>query len=195
MGRLRMVVHAYAREGHGPAEVMTRANQWLTELSTDPDTALFASCCFVMLDPASGELDMCRAGHPAPVLISPGTAPVLLDQGDDLLLGVDPEARYTTAKIPLPAGTTLVLATDGLLEDDGQDPDGSLRALVSVLEDGAGDEVETLADRLLASPQRPTQHGDDIALMVARVNGAGRPRLRAIPGLRVPLQNYEQRLG
>ena len=195
MGRLRMVVHAYAREGHGPAEVMTRANQWLTELNTDPDMALFASCCFVVLDPASGELEMCRAGHPAPVLVSPGTAPVLLDQGDDLLLGVDPAERYTTAKIPLPAGTTLMLATDGLLEGDGHDPDGNLRALLRVLEDGAGDEVEALADRLLASPQRPTEHGDDIALMVARVNGAGRPRLRAIPGLCVPLRHCEQRLG
>ena len=195
MGRLRMVVHAYAREGHGPAEVMTRANQWLTELNTDPDVALFASCCFVVLDPASGELEMCRAGHPAPVLVSPGTAPVLLDQGDDLLLGVDPAERYTTAKIPLPTGTTLMLATDGLLEDDGQDPDGNLRALLSVLEDGAGNEVETLADRLLASPQRPTQHGDDIAMLVARVSGAGRPRLRAIPGLCIPLPYYEQRLG
>ena len=174
---------------------MTRANQWLTELNTDPDMALFASCCFVVLDPASGELEMCRAGHPAPVLVSPGTAPVLLDQGDDLLLGVDPAERYTTAKIPLPAGTTLMLATDGLLEGDGQDPDGNLRALLRVLEDGAGDEVEALADRLLASPQRPTEHGDDIALMVARVNGAGRPRLRAIPGLCVPLRHCEQRLG
>ena len=67
-----MVVHAYAREGHGPAAVMTRANQWLTELNTDPDMALFATCCFVVIDPASGELEMCRAGHPAPVLLSPG---------------------------------------------------------------------------------------------------------------------------
>ena len=120
---------------------------------------------------------------------------MLLDQGDDLLLGVDPAERYTTAKIPLPPGTTLMLATDGLLEDDGQDPDGNLRALFGVLEDGAGDEVEALADRLLASPRRPTRHGDDIAVMVARVDGAGRPRLHAIPGLYVPLQHYEQRLG
>ena len=55
------------------------------------------------------------------------------------------------------------------------DPDGNLRALIRVLEDGAGDELETLADRLLASPRRPTQHGDDIALMVARADGASRP--------------------
>ena len=195
MGRLRMVVHAYAREGHGPAEVMTRANQWLTELNIDPDMALFATCCFVVIDPASGELEMCRAGHPAPVLVSPGAPPVLLDQGDDLLLGVDPAERYTTVKVPLPAGTTLVLTTDGLLEDDRGDPDGNLRALLSVLEDGAGDDLETLADRLLAGPHRLTRHGDDIALMVARVDGAVRPRLRAIPGLCIPLQRYPQRLG
>ncbi len=195
MGRLCMVVHAYAREGHGPAEVMTRANQWLTELNADPDMALFATCCFVVIDPAGSELEMCRAGHPAPVLISPGAAPVLLGQGDDLLLGVDPAEQYTTIKVPLPAGTTLVLATDGLLEDDGRDPDCNVRALLSVLEDGAEDELETLADRLLASPQRPTRHGDDIALLVARVDGAARPRLCAVPGLYVPPQPYGQRSG
>ena len=198
MGRLRMVVHAYAREGHGPAAVMSRANEWLTELNTDPDTdpdrALFATCCFVVIDPASGQLEMCRAGHPAPVLLSPGTAPVLLDQGDDLLLGVDPIEQYTTVTIPLPAGSTLLLATDGLLEDNGSGPDGNVRALIRVLQDGAGDELETLADRLLASP-RLTRHGDDIALMVARADGASRPRLRAVPGLYVPPQRYQRRLG
>jgi len=194
MGRLSMVVHAYAREGHGPAAVMTRANEWLTELNTDPDMALFASCCFVVIDPASGQLEMCRAGHPAPVLLSPGAAPVLLDQGDDLLLGVDPAEEYTTVTIPLPAGSTLLLATDGLLEDDGSDPDGNVHALLQVFQDGAEDELETLADRLLASP-RLTRHGDDIALMVARADGASRPLLRAMPGMYVPPQRYQQRLG
>ena len=63
-----------------------------------------------------------------------------------------------------------------------------------MLQDGAGDELETLADRLLASP-RLTRHGDDIALMVARADGASRPRLRAVPGLYVPPQRYQRRLG
>lgn len=195
MGRLRMVVHAYAREGHGPAEVMTRANQWLTDLNHDPDMSLFATCCFVVIDAAGGELEMCRAGHPAPVLLSPGAAPALLDQGNDLLLGVDPAEHYTTVTVPVPAGTTLVLATDGLLDDDGSDPGCNVRALLRVLEHGATDDLETLADRLLSSPQRLTRHGDDIALLVARVDGVSRPRLRAVPGLHVPAQRYEQRLG
>jgi serine phosphatase RsbU (regulator of sigma subunit) len=180
MGRLRMVVHAYAREGHRPAEVMTRANQWLAELNADPDLALFATCCFVVIDPVAGELEMCRAGHPAPVLVSPGTTPVLLDQGKDLLLGVERGERYSTVKVPMPADATLLLATDGLLDADGIDPDGHLSALLAVLAEGAGQDLETLADRLLASPRRD-RHGDDIALLIARADRATRPLLRAGP--------------
>ncbi|HEY2519492.1 MAG TPA: SpoIIE family protein phosphatase [Streptosporangiaceae bacterium] len=180
MGRLRMVVHAYAREGQGPAEVMTRANQWLAELNTDVDLAMFATCCFVVVDPARGELELCRAGHPAPALVTPGGTPELLEVGRDLLLGVDADERYTSFTVPVPAGSVLVLTTDGLLEDDGIDPGCNERALLSVLGDGLGDEPERLADRLLASPRRLTRHGDDIALMVTRVDGPARPYLRAL---------------
>jgi serine phosphatase RsbU (regulator of sigma subunit) len=180
MGRLRMVVHAYAREGQGPAEVMTRANRWLAELNTDVDLAMFATCCFVIIDPARGELELCRAGHPAPALVTPGGTPELLELGHDLLLGVDADERYTCSTVPVPPGSVLVLTTDGLLEDDGTDPGCNERALLSVLGDGLGDEPERLADRLLASPRRLTRHGDDIALMVARVDGPARPYLRAL---------------
>ena len=180
MGRLRMVVHAYAREGQSPAEVMTRANRWLAELNTDVDLAMFATCCFVVVDPARGELELCRAGHPAPALVTPGGTPELLEVGRDLLLGVDADEHYTSFTVPVPAGSVLVLTTDGLLEDDGTDPGCNERALLSVLGDGLGDEPERLADRLLASPRRLTRHGDDIALMVARVDGPARPYLRAL---------------
>jgi len=180
MGRLRMVVHAYAREGHGPAEVMTRANRWLAELNTDVDLAMFATCCFVIIDPVRGQLELCRAGHPAPVLVTPGGTPELLEFGHDLLLGVDADERYTCSTVPVPPGSVLVLTTDGLLEDDGTDPGCNERALLSVLGDGLSDEPERLADRLLASPRRLTRHGDDIALMVARVDGPARPYLRAL---------------
>jgi serine phosphatase RsbU (regulator of sigma subunit) len=180
MGRLRTVVHAYAREAQGPAEVMTRANRWLAELNTDVEMAMFATCCFVVIDSARGELELCRAGHPGPALVTPGGSPELLEHGDDLLLGVNSDEQYNTFTVPVPPGSVLVLATDGLLDDDGSDPGCNVRALLSVLGDGLADEPERLADRLLASPRRLTRHGDDIALMVARIDGASRPHLRAL---------------
>jgi serine phosphatase RsbU (regulator of sigma subunit) len=180
MGRLRTVVHAYAREGQGPAEVMTRANRWLADLNTDVDLAMFATCCFVVIDPARGELELCRAGHPAPALVTPGGPALLLEYGDDLLLGVNADEQYSTVTVPVPPGSVLVLATDGLLDDDGADPGCNVRAVLSVLGEGLAEEPERLADRLLASPLRLTRHRDDIALMVARVDGASRPHLRAL---------------
>ncbi|MBV9795863.1 MAG: SpoIIE family protein phosphatase [Actinobacteria bacterium] len=180
MGRLRTVVHAYAREGQGPAEVMTLANRWLADLNTDVDLAMFATCCFVIIDPARGQLEMCRAGHPGPALASPGGPPVLLEHGDDLLLGVNADEHYSSVTLPVSPGSVLVLATDGLLDDDGADPGCNVRALLGVLGDGVADEPERLADKLLASRQRLPRHGDDIALMVARVDKAARPRLSAV---------------
>ena len=83
---------------------------------------------------------------------------------------VNADEKYSTVTLPMPHGSVLVLATDGLLDDDGADPGCNVRALLGVLGDGLADEPEPLADRLLASPQRPTRHGDDIALMVARLD-------------------------
>jgi serine phosphatase RsbU (regulator of sigma subunit) len=160
---------------------MARANRWLADLNTDVDLAMFATCCFVIIDPARGELEMCRAGHPGPALIAPGGSPVLLEHGTDLLLGVNADEHYSTVTLPMASGSVLVLATDGLLDDDGADPGCNVRALLTVLCDGLADEPERLADRLLASPQRPTRHGDDIALMVARLDQTPRPRLAAVP--------------
>ena len=101
-------------------------------------------------------------------------------KGSDLLLGVNADETYSTVTLPVSPGSVLVLATDGLLDDDGADPGCNVRALLGVLGDGRADEPERLADRLLASPQRPTRHGDDIALMVARIDEAARPRLSAV---------------
>jgi len=170
MGRLRTAVHAYAREGHGPAQVMARANQWLVDLNTDPDISLFATCCFVVLHPATGELAMCRAGHPPPALVTPEAAPRLLDCEGGLPLGIDAKARYVTVKMRVPEGAVLVLTTDGLLETDGDDIDYNVRCLLSALENGTRVDLETLADEVLNSPRRPPRHGDDVALLLARLN-------------------------
>jgi serine phosphatase RsbU (regulator of sigma subunit) len=166
---LRTAVHAYAREGHGPAEVMARTNQWLVELNTDPDISLFATCCIVALHPATGELAMCRAGHPPPAIVTPDAAPRMLDCEGGLPLGIDDKARYPTVELRVPAGAVLVLTTDGLLEAAGHDVDYNVRCLLDVLGHESGADLETLADELLGSPRRPPPHGDDVALLLARL--------------------------
>ncbi|HUJ07604.1 MAG TPA: SpoIIE family protein phosphatase [Streptosporangiaceae bacterium] len=181
MGRLRTTVHAYAREGHSPAEVMTRANHWLVELNSDPDHALFATCCLIVVDPATRELAMCRAGHPPALLVTPGIRPRLLDCDAGLPLGVDVGAAYTTSRLRVAPGSLLVLTTDGLLETEAGD-EYSLSALIGILRLGVPDDLEVLADDLLSNPRRKTRHSDDAALLLARLeNGTDREASVARP--------------
>jgi serine phosphatase RsbU (regulator of sigma subunit) len=169
MGRLRTTVHAYAREGHGPAEVMSRANQWLVELNADPDLALFATCCFVVVNPATRELAICRAGHPPALVVPPGGRPKVLDCEAALPLGIDQDAEYATTQTVVEPGSVLVLTTDGLMVDDSAD-EHNLSSLLAVLRLGSTDDLEVLADDLLSLPRRQTRHGDDVALLLARVD-------------------------
>jgi serine phosphatase RsbU (regulator of sigma subunit) len=169
MGRLRTAVHAYTRDGHGPAQVLARANRWLTDLNADPDLALFATCCFVVVNPATGELTLSRAGHPPPVLVTPGSPPRIIDCDPGLPLGIDGGTEYSTASLRVTPGSVLVLTTDGLLESDLGD-DFNLSRLLDVLTHNPTDDLDELANDLLNSVQRSRRHGDDVALLLARLD-------------------------
>ncbi len=172
MGRLRTTVHAYAREGHGPAEVMARANQWLVDLNAnDPDLALFATCCFVVVNPATRELAICRAGHPPALVVPPSGQPKVLDCDAGLPLGIDADAEYSTTQTMVEPGSILVLTTDGLMVADSAD-EQHLSSLLAVLRLGSADDLEVLADDLLSLPRRQTRRADDVALLLARVDSA-----------------------
>ncbi|MDI5905948.1 SpoIIE family protein phosphatase, partial [Streptomyces sp. 12257] len=67
MGQLRSAVRAFALGDRPPDEVMSSTNHLLIDL----DPGLFASCCYIRLDPATGVARAARAGHPPPLLRSP----------------------------------------------------------------------------------------------------------------------------
>jgi Stage II sporulation protein E (SpoIIE)/GAF domain len=62
MGQLRSGLHAYAAEGHDPADVLARSSALLAELDAD----LYATCCFVRVDLEFGGAEVALAGHPPP---------------------------------------------------------------------------------------------------------------------------------
>ena len=169
MGRLRTAVHAYTREGHGAAQVMARTNRWLADLNTDPDIALFATCCFVVVEPSTGKLTISRAGHPPPVLVVPGGEPQILDCEPGLPLGVDQGTQYMATEILVPPKSLLALTTDGLLESDAGD-DYNLSRLLDVLRLSSSEDLDDLADDVLSNVPRSRRHGDDVALLLARLD-------------------------
>ncbi|MYW63279.1 SpoIIE family protein phosphatase [Streptomyces sp. SID8379] len=173
MGQLRIVLRAYAAEGHTPATVMARASVFLHEL----DTERFATCLYAEADLTTGVVQIVRAGHLDPLLRrTDGTCRKVPAEGG-LPLGLSAEfgrLEYPVTTVELDPGETLLLCTDGLVEQPGTDLDDGLQHLTTLVGNGPFD-LDRLADRLCSSVDA-RGGDDDVALLLLRRRGAGAPQ-------------------
>ncbi|MGI5256511.1 SpoIIE family protein phosphatase [Streptomyces angustmyceticus] len=169
MGQARTAVRAYAAAGASPAEVLARTNRLLNAL--DPE--LFTSCLYVRIDLRTRRACLAGAGHPPPLLRHPDRHTSVLHIPPGLLLGVEPDARYTATEITLPPRSVLALYTDGLVETPGADPERSVADLAGRLNDAPPVGPERLADLLLEHRRDDADRQDDVALMLLAALPAG----------------------
>ncbi|MGW1770472.1 SpoIIE family protein phosphatase [Streptomyces sp. NPDC002104] len=163
MGQLRSAVRAFALSGNEPEQVVRGTNELLIDL----DPGQFASCCYVLLDPASGLALAVRAGHPQPLLRHPGGRTEVLDLPGGMVLGIDAEAVYPVTRLRIEPGAVLALYTDGLVESPGADIDVGVERLRAALADGGPAPLTETADRLVAEAGHSADRPDDIALLLA----------------------------
>lgn len=165
MGQMRTAVRAYTTVGQSPGEVMSSTNRLLIDLGTE----LFASCIYLRLDPAHGQLVMSRAGHPPPLLRRPDGKVRVLDLAGGPLLGIDAAAGYPTTDVALPPGSLLALYTDGLIESPGIDIEDALAGVAERLGEVGDRPLDEVADSLVEHSGTAEQRMDDVALLLLRV--------------------------
>ncbi|MGR4879701.1 SpoIIE family protein phosphatase [Streptomyces sp. LARHCF249] len=182
MGQLRSSVRAFALIGSTPDQVMRGTNQLLIDL----DPGQFASCCYVVLDPASGSAEAVRAGHPQPLLRHPDGRTEVLDLAGGVVLGIDPDASYPVTELHLATGSVLALYTDGLVEKPGADIDTGVERLRAGLAAARPGPLTETADRLVSEAGNSADRPDDIALLLASRTGLDRhpPPVNRNGGLR-----------
>ncbi|EFH32138.1 conserved hypothetical protein [Streptomyces pristinaespiralis ATCC 25486] len=163
MGQLRSAVRALAVSGHTPVEVMTGTNRLLIDL----DPGLFASCCYIVLDPATGRADAVRAGHLQPLLRHPDGRTDVLALPGGVVLGVDARAVYPVTELFLEPGAVLALFTDGLVEQPGVDIDLGIERLRLTFSELGYAPLSDTADRLINEARQTPDRPDDIALLLA----------------------------
>ena len=177
MGQLRSALRALAAGEPDPAEVLRR----LEAFALDTDGARLATVAYAILDPFTGVLRYCVAGHPPPLLLGPdGTATFLWD-GRSGPLGVFGSTERVEASAKLEAGSMVVLYSDGLFERRGELLDVSLGRLRTEAIAHRDASPEALADGLLAGMLGDARKRDDVALLVVSLQHVGRRLFRRIP--------------
>ncbi|MEV0492076.1 SpoIIE family protein phosphatase [Streptomyces atratus] len=163
MGQLRSAVRAFALSGHDPQEVVSGTNRLLIDL----DPGQIASCCYIVLDPATGRTQIVRAGHPQPLLRHPDGTTEVLDLPGGVVLGVTPDATYPVSSLWLAPGAILALYTDGLVEQAGADIDDGIERLRGIIEAADAPSLVGMADLVIREARREPDRPDDIAVLLA----------------------------
>jgi serine phosphatase RsbU (regulator of sigma subunit) len=169
MGQLRNALRAYAADGHSPTGVMHRSNQLLLRL--EPDA--IATCCYLELHLAEGTATAVIAGHAPPVLRTGDHADAVhLRAGPPL--GVDPDTRYLDTTFLIPASSSLLLYTDGLVEDRRYSIDRGLQDLRNAVRSAPTRDPQQLLDHILAADVGPRPRSDDVAVLALTMDAQAR---------------------
>jgi PAS domain S-box-containing protein len=191
MGQLRHATRAYALEGHPPSGVLDRLDRLVRSL----DGSQMATLMYLVVEPDRSSVRLASAGHVPPLVVGPDGMAGFLGGAPDPPLGVFESPSHSEVAMALEPGATLVLYTDGLVEQRGVSIDAGLEALRAAATE-PGDDPEALCDRLMDVMLSVHDPSDDIALLVLQtepvVAGPFRAELPADPG---ELVSVRRRLG
>ena len=154
-----------------PGDILNMVN---LELCQDNAGMMFVTLFLCMLEPQTGKLRFCNAGHNPPYRLDHGIVePVMLGKGRPL--GLRGNSTYETACLTLREGETLYLYSDGVTE--ATNGSGELFAearLEAVLRAAAGNGtrmiVEAVGDAVRSFVGNAPQ-SDDITAMAVRIVG------------------------
>jgi CheY-like chemotaxis protein len=158
MGELRHALRAFASEGHPPLAITGLVNHVLRRYHP----GLIASLCLLLLDPASGEVQIVNCGHIPPLFADSGSAAYRGEGG--LVLGL-PQHEAHTELARLPAGGTVLLITDGLVEERDVPIGTNLENLRVAAEAAPDYDVEAFSNELISMFGA---REDDVAMIVLR---------------------------
>jgi serine phosphatase RsbU (regulator of sigma subunit) len=161
MGTLRNALRAYAYEGRDPAAVMDALNGLLVQTSDHE----LATAIYGVLD--GSDLTWCGAWHPPLFRVRAGRAVEALPASTGPLLGLV-GSTYTSERVRLEPGDTLVAYSDGLVEHRSWGLDDAFAHLAAELARHAGDGVDALCDALVRDGRGGRPQEDDACVLVLR---------------------------
>ncbi|GAA3492375.1 MULTISPECIES: SpoIIE family protein phosphatase [Streptomyces] len=172
MGQFRTTAQTLAGLDLPPQEVLHHLDEQAQRLGTDR----MATCLYAVYDPVSHRITIANAGHPPPILLHLGGRAEVLRVPPGAPIGVG-GVDFEAVELDAPAGATLLLYTDGLVESRLRDVwtgIEQLRERLAATAQLTGPDhpppLEALCDDVL-DMLGPGDRDDDIALLAARFDG------------------------
>jgi sigma-B regulation protein RsbU (phosphoserine phosphatase) len=169
MTSFRMALLTELSRTFSPAAALRRIN---TLLHRDCDRArMFVTAVLAVYEPLTGAVQYANAGHHPPRLRKAGRREVMRLPATGVPIGMFEDVEYTESSVTLERGDTLVLYTDGLVEN--RNPAGAalgedgLNRVIALAEGKSAEDLLTLlltvSDRHLAG----AEPRDDVTIVVA----------------------------
>jgi PAS domain S-box-containing protein len=163
MIRVRAGIRGLLTVNPAPQAVLTTADEMMDRDAPDQ----FVTAAAVLVDPATGELTVCNAGHIPVLVIHPDGESEELGTGTGVPLGVVRDHDRTVTTGHLRPGSLLVLVTDGVVESRRDDLDLG----IDRLRDRAAELREKPLAELVAALAElaDTSMKDDVTVVAARL--------------------------
>jgi serine phosphatase RsbU (regulator of sigma subunit)/anti-sigma regulatory factor (Ser/Thr protein kinase) len=163
MAQVRTALRAYALEGHPATEVVELLNRMFAAMRPTKLTTL----AYLVLDPEAGELSIVSAGHLPPIIVDPQGRARVLDVSGDPPVGAFRGAAFSERRMPLEAGSRIVLVTDGAAEVRGEPLDEGLERLRVLAERERN--PRSLCGAIAGGAASNGPSDDDVAVLVAEL--------------------------
>ncbi|NYF59761.1 SpoIIE family protein phosphatase [Micromonospora purpureochromogenes] len=163
MGQLRNACRALLLQAKSPAEVLSALDDFARFVPGGGNTTVFCA----IVDRSLGVLRYSSAGHPPAVLMHADGSAELLDRAGSVPLASVAVSGRPEAGARLPADSTLLLYTDGLVERRRELIDAGIARAVDILAEGRQRPEAEVADRLIRDLV-PDVRNDDVAVLVYR---------------------------
>ncbi len=164
MGQLRSACRALLLEHPSPPAALTALDRFAARLDGARCTTAFCA----VLSPETGEVVYSSAGHPPPILVMADRTTHLLDGAAATPLGLPYGQSRPEARVIMPARSTLLLYTDGLVERRREPLDEGIRRATDLVQDNRNTALEGLADKIMSRLAPGGGYQDDVALLLYR---------------------------
>lgn len=164
MGQLRSACRALLLEQSSPSAALMALDRFAARLEGARCTTAFCA----VLNPDTGEVVYSNAGHPPPILVTADLSAQLLDGAAATPLGLRYDHSRPEARATMPARSTLLLYTDGLIERRRESLDLGIRRATDLVKDNRDTVLEGLADEIMSRLAPSDGYQDDVAVLLYR---------------------------